>query len=97
MKDVQQTSISAYNEGVRDGTIPSQRRRIYNLLANKGSMTNRMIGKVLNIELGSVSARVNAMLKSGLLTKSHYGQCPCSGSRVRWVQIAGPKQMEMEL
>ncbi len=94
---VQQSSISAYNQGIRSGKIPSQRQRIYDLLLREGPMTNRMIGKVLNMELGSVSARVNALMKSELVTESHYGDCPHSGERVRWVRVGGPQQMEMRI
>ena len=93
---IRQSSITAYNQGVRSGKIPSQRNRILDLLKREGPMTNRMIGKVLRMELGSVSARVNAMLKSELVNESHYADCPHSGERVRWVQIAWPqKQLGM--
>ena len=94
---VNQSSISAYNKEVRSGKIPSQRRRIYDLLMSEGPMTNRMIGKVLNMELGSVSARVNAMLKSELLIVSHYAPCLHSPKRVRWVTVTSPQQMEMRI
>ena len=94
---VNQSSISAYNQGVRSGKIPSQRRRIYDLLMREGPMTNRMIGKVLNMELGSVSARVNALIESRLLMESHYDPCLISGKRVRWVAVISPQQMEMRI
>ncbi len=92
---VTQSSITAYNQEVRSGKIPSQRRRIYDLLLREGPMTNRMIGKVLKMELGSVSARVNAMLISGLIVESHYAKCPHSGHRVRWVAVTSPQQKEL--
>ena len=66
---VNQSSISAYNANVRSGKIPSQRQRIYDLLLIEGPMTNRMIGKVLSIELGSVSARVNAMINNNTVSQ----------------------------
>ncbi len=95
---VSQSSITAYNQEVRSGKIPSQRRRIYDLLMREGPMTNRMIGKVLNMELGSVSGRVNGMISSNLLrgVKEH-AQCPHSGNRVRWVAVTSPQQMEMRI
>ena len=94
---VQQSSISAYNQGVRSGKIPSQRQRIYDLLLREGPMTNRTIGKVLRMELGSVSGRVNAMLNSDLLVESHYAPCLHSPKRVRWVRVGSPQQMEMRI
>ena len=95
---VNQSSISAYNQEVRSGKIPSQRRRIYDLLMREGPMTNRMIGKVLNMELGSVSGRVNGMITSKLLKglKEH-APCLISKKRVRWVAVTSPQQMEMKV
>lgn len=94
---VNQSSITAYNQEVHSGKIPSQRRRIYDLLVREGPMTNRMIGKVLNMELGSVSGRVNALLASNLIMESHYADCPLSGHRVRWVTVTSQQQMEMRI
>ncbi len=94
---VNQSSISAYNQAVKSGKATSQRRRIYDLLLREGPMTNRMIGKVLRMELNSVTPRVKSMLDSDILVKSHDGDCPHSGHRVRWVRVGGPQQMEMRI
>jgi predicted transcriptional regulator len=98
IKMVTQSSITSYNQGVRDGTIPSQRRRIYNLLMTKGPMTNRMIATVLNIETASISARVNGMLESEIIQPlKEHAPCPHTGKRVRWIEVIWPQQMEMRL
>ena len=95
---VQQSSITAYNQGVRSGKIPSQRNRILDLLKETGQpMSRRMISKVLNIEPGAVAGRVNALMVSGLVVGlEEHAKCPHTGKRVQFVQIAWPQgQMEM--
>lgn len=94
---VTQSSITAYNQGVRSGKIPSQRQRILELLKQSGQpMSRRMISKVLNIEPGAVAGRVNALMESDLIVESHFADCPHTGKRVQFVQIAWPqKQLGM--
>ncbi len=95
---VQQSSITAYNQGVRSGKIPSQRNRILDLLKQSGQpMSRRMISKVLNIEPGAVAGRVNALIEGDLVVAlEEHAPCPHTGKRVQFVQIAWPQsQMEM--
>ncbi len=94
---VNQSSITAYNQGVRSGKIPSQRHRILDLLKETGQpMSRRMISKVLGIEPGAVAGRVNALMDGGLVIESHFADCPHTSKRVQFIQIAWPQsQMEM--
>ena len=98
---VNQSSITSYNEGVRDGTIPRQRDRVYELLMKEGPMSNRMIATVLRIDTASVSPRVHALMKSGLVQKAYCAKCRAPGirnpKRVRYVEVVWPQQMEMRL
>lgn len=94
---VSQSSITAYNQGVRSGKIPSQRNRILDLLKqSEQPMSRRMISKVLNIEPGAVAGRVNALIEGDLVVESHFADCPHTGKRVQFVMVAWPQgQMEM--
>jgi hypothetical protein len=95
---VQQSSITAYNESVKDGTIPTQNRTILDVLFNSPTpMSNRMIAKVTGYETSAVAGRVNGLLKSGLVIETHYGKCPHTGRRVRFVHVKWPQQMEMKI
>ena len=83
MKDVQQTSITAYNEDVRSGKIPTQRQRILEIIKRYGPMTRREIqektkhiGYVNNgmsvieeIPMTSVTGRVRCLIDSDLIHK----------------------------
>lgn len=98
---VNQSSITSYNEGVKDGTIPRQRDRVYDLLMKEGPMSNRMIATVLKIDTASVSPRVHALMESGLVEKAFYAKCQAptrfKPKRVRFVQVVSPQQMEMKI
>ncbi len=87
-----QSSITAYNQGVRSGKIPSQRQRIFNLLKQYGQpMSRRMISKFLDIEPGAVAGRINALMESDLVVESHYANCPHTGKRVQFVMVVWPE------
>lgn len=87
-------SLRAHTEGSLNGTFKSQRERILDLLMRQGPMTNRMIGHILRMELGAVSARVNALMEGDnpQVIESHHAPCPHTGNRVRWVAIAWPQR-----
>ncbi len=93
---VTQSSITAYNQEVRSGKIPTQRQRILDLLMEGQPMTRRMIGKILNMELGAVSGRVNALIKSDLVKEAYYGMCPHSGKRVQFIEVVWPQPKQKE-
>ncbi len=100
---VNQSSITSYNQGVRDGTIPRQRDRVYELLMKEGPMSNRMIAVTLKIDTSSVSPRVHALMKSGIVKKAYYAKCRApikrnrKPKRVRFVEIVWPQQLGMKL
>ena len=101
MKDVQQTSITAYNEDVRSGKIPSQRRRIERVLLRFGPMTRREIQEKCShqftlrikypaIPMTSVCGRVRCLLDSDLIHVCDHKTDPTTGKTVQ-VLIYGPK------
>ena len=98
---VSQSSITSYNKEVRDGNIPRQRDRVYELLMREGPMSNRMIATILNIETSSVSARVNALIKSGMVKEAFYAKCRApinrKPKRVRYVEVVWPQQLGMKI
>jgi len=98
MNDVQQTSISAYNEDVRSGKIPSQRRRIEKIIQAYGPITRRDIRKIVkwlceidnawganipDIPMSSVCGRVRALIDSNLIHVSDHKTDPTTGKRVQ--------------
>ena len=100
---VNQSSITSYNEGVRDGTIPRQRDDVYDTIMKEGPLSNRMIATILGIDTASVSPRVHSLMESGLVQEAYYAKCraPLNGNRkpkrVRYVEVVWPQQMEMRL
>lgn len=70
-----QTSISAYNGIIEDGTAQSQIMRIYSFLkTNRAS--RREISMKLNLEINAVCGRVNELIKSGKVRIVGVTQCP---------------------
>jgi hypothetical protein len=55
-----------------------------------------MIGKILNMELGAVSGRVNALIKSELVKEAFYNVCPYTGKRVQYIEIVWPQPKQKE-
>ncbi len=98
---VNQSSITSYNDGVRDGTIPRQRDKVYDTIMKEGQVSNRMIATILGLETSSVSARVNALMKSGLVQEAYYAKCRAPTNikpkRVRFVEVVWPQQLGMGL
>ena len=98
---VNQSSITSYNQGVRDGTIPRQRDKVYDTIMKHGPMSNRMIATILNIDTASVSPRVHALMESGLVQKAYCAKCRAPTNRkpkrVRFVEVVWPQQLGMGL
>ena len=111
MNDIQQSSISAYNEEVKSGKIPSQRRRIEHIIKKIGPLTRNEIRKYCSIENGvthgqlpripmsSVCGRVRCLIDSNLIHVCDHKEDPVTRKRVQ-VLAYGPapkKQYEMSL
>ena len=104
MKDVQQTSITAYNEEVKSGKIPKQRRRILEIIKRYGPLTRREIQEktkrigyivdgmsvIIEDPMGSVTGRVRALIDSNLVHVSGHKKDPMTDKTVQVVSF-GPK------
>ena len=98
--NVQQTSITAYNEDVKSGKIPSQRRRIEIIIRQQGPLTRREIknwSDFLSLDRGlpyipmsSVCGRVRALIDSDLIHVSDHKLCPTTGKKVQVLKY-GPE------
>ena len=61
------TSIDCYYSNIKNKLDNKQFKLIYDCLLEKGSATRGEIAHYLKMEKSTVSARVNAMLKYGIL------------------------------
>lgn len=62
-----QTSIDCYYSNIKNKLDNKQFRLIFDCLLEKGSATRGEIAHYLKMEKSTVSARVNSMLKYGIL------------------------------
>lgn len=64
------TSIDCYYDNIKNKLDNKQFKLIFNCLLEKGSATRSEIAYYLKMEKSTVSARVNAMLKEGILKET---------------------------
>lgn len=60
-------SRDSYHAGVVSGAIPSQRDAVLECIRRNEPLSRRHIAEYLRLETASVSARVNALIESGLV------------------------------
>lgn len=77
---VQSMSLEAYLQ--TDAFSNTQKQRILQALSTYPNMTNREISAETGIIISSVSARVNALCKSGKVVVACVRCCGVSGKRV---------------
>lgn len=73
------TSIDCYYSNIKNKLDNKQFKLIYDCLLEKGSATRGEIAHYLKMEKSTVSARVNAMLKYGILQEVGKRQDKISG------------------
>ncbi len=89
---VRVTSIAAYRDLVDSGKADSQKARIIKLVANR---KNRSMQEIMrdyranygNIELSTVSARVNELKKSGVFAEDNCRKCSITRISIHAVRI----------
>ena len=64
---VAQTSITSYYQLQDEGKIGTQQSAILQLIRRNRTLCNRDIAMLLNMEIGSVTGRVNELAKAGLI------------------------------
>lgn len=75
---VRATSVDSYHALMHENT---QAYRVQEAIEDMGAATIRMVAKKLGMETGTVSARINKLVKDGYLEESHRDQDPYSGKR----------------
>ena len=73
------TSIDCYYSNIKNKLDNKQFKLIYDCLLEKGSATRGEIAHYLKMEKSTVSARVNSMLKYGILQETGKRQDKISG------------------
>jgi DNA-binding MarR family transcriptional regulator len=94
MNSVRATSISAYR-GLKHENTQSQ--RIHETIEDMGAATIRMVAKKLSMEISTVSARINKLVKDGYLEEAYRDKDPFSGVRsIFWKATEGQTELFRE-
>ena len=83
------TSRVAYKEHNESGKLDQQKQHIKKLLLTEYPLSRREISKATNIEISSVSGRVNEMIKMGILEETTKRKCMFSKKLITPVQLVG--------
>ena len=78
----------AYKNIIEEGKADSQQSYIIRLLKHEFPLSRREISKATGIEIGSVSGRVNELLKLHVLEETTMRKCMFSKKLVNPVQLA---------
>ena len=81
------TSLMAFDEIQKNGTLGFQEQLIYNYIKNNPKLTRRQIAKDLDLDTSTVSARVNGLLNKNLITDEKKGKCPISSKEVGLLEV----------
>jgi len=89
---VRDTSIEAYHGEIVGTKEDRQARIVAECVKKLGTCTRRMVAKELGMETGTVSARVNKLIKDFALHETDFRKpCPITGVSVRWIEYSGVK------
>jgi len=83
------TSRIAYKEHKQSGKLDQQKQHIKNLLLTEYPLSRREISRATNIEISSVSGRVNEMIKMGVVEETTKRKCLFSKKLITPVQLVG--------
>ena len=81
------TSRIAYKKLIDSGKQDQQKQHIIKLLLTESPLSRREISKATNIEIGSISGRVNELMKLGVLEEATMRRCMFSKKLIRPVKI----------
>ena len=85
------TSMIAYKEHNESGKLDQQKQHIKKLLLTEYPLSRREISKATNIEISSVSGRVNEMIKMGVVEETTKRKCMFSKKLITPVHLVGTK------
>lgn len=84
---VREASRDAYHGQIVGGREQTQCDLVETEIIRQGLCTRRMIAKVLGMETGTVSARVNKLIETGrVIETGTLHPCPITGRRVNWIK-----------
>jgi predicted transcriptional regulator len=93
---VRDSSKEVYENEVKGTVEFKQSEIVANYILSKNKLTRRMVATGLKMETGTVSARVNKLIKDGIVIESNEkAKCPITGKSVYWLQhrdVANPQQ-----
>ena len=81
------TSRIAYKKLIESGKQDQQKQHIIKLLLTESPLSRREISKATNIEISSISGRVNELMKLGVLEEATMRRCMFSKKLIRPVKI----------
>lgn len=81
------TSLMAFDEIQKNGTLGFQEQLIYNYIKNNPKLTRKQIAKDLDLDTSTVSGRVNGLINKKLVTDEKKGKCPISGKEVGLLEV----------
>ena len=81
------TSRMVYKNIIESGKQGSQKRYIIRILLTESPLSRREISKATNIEIGSVSGRVNELIKLGIVEETTMRKCIFSKKLIKPVQL----------
>ena len=81
------TSRIAYKNIIEEGKADSQQSYIIRLLKHEAPLSRREISKATNIEIGSVSGRVNELMKLAIVEETTMRKCMFSKKLVKPIQL----------
>jgi DNA-binding MarR family transcriptional regulator len=88
------TSVQAYRGLKFEST---QSGKVYETVEDMGAATIRMVAKKLNMEISTVSARINKLVKSEMLEEAYRDKDPYTGVRsIFWKPVEGQVELFRE-
>ena len=81
------TSRIAYKKLIESGKQDQQKQHIIKLLLTEAPLSRREISKATNIEIGSISGRVNELMNIGILEETTMRRCMFSKKLIKPVKI----------
>lgn len=91
---VREASLDAYHGQIAGSRELTQCDQVEAEIIRHGTCTRRMIAKVLGMETGTVSARVNKLIADGRVVETGMNPCPVTGRSVNWIAVS-PAQRDM--
>ena len=84
--DQAQTSIMAYNEIKRDGTLGMRQRQVYDCLKSNGPLTDKELSAILHLPINCITPRRGELEKEKhLIESAGIISCPKTGHKTnKW-------------